>query len=88
MPAIPLMVRPDGECGILNSAQVAESRDIPPLPVSSIKLKGWEMVLNFASMRITPPFNCRKGKAVMNFAGFSTTRCWAKSGGIKNTKKR
>ena len=47
MPAIPLIDFPEGTWGILNSAVVAESSEIAPLPVSRIKFNGCGNFIKF-----------------------------------------
>jgi hypothetical protein len=68
---MPLIVLPDGKWGILYSAQVVESSEMPPLPVSKMKFRESVMLLRFALMSITPPVRDLKGNWVIYFAGFS-----------------
>ena len=50
--------------------QVAESREIPPLPVSRINVSGWEFVSSVASMAITPPTKGVKGTSASSLGDF------------------
>ena len=52
----------------LRMLQVVESSEIPPLPVSSIKLSGTSCGTSLASITITPPVKVLKGIVCSNFA--------------------
>jgi len=73
--------------GILNSLQVDESREMPPLPVSNIKLSVSFTFSKQALITITPPLNCLKGKLVI----YSATGCgdkisWARELRVENNR--
>ena len=51
-----------------NTAQVVESRDMPPLPVSKIKLSVSGILFSLAVTIITPPLYCLNGNFVSSLA--------------------
>src|SRR5882757_9124995 len=77
IPAMPRMVLSEGKETNLSLDTVAESREIPPLPVSRIKLRLSVKLSTHALMRMTPPVNTVKGKLVISLAGGGTNFSWA-----------
>jgi hypothetical protein len=70
------MVRVDGLPFIPKKFAVVESREMPPLPVSNIKLRVSLNVSNCPCKRITPPVSCINPNFVMNREG-SINSSWA-----------
>jgi len=62
---------------ILSRFTVLESREIPPLPVSSIKFRESLKSSRPALIRIIPPVRILKGNFVMNADGDGTNSSWA-----------
>src|SRR5258708_6187681 len=77
MPAMPRIVLSEGRVWSLSLVTVAESREIPPLPVSRMKLRLSGKLPKLALIRITPPVNTVKGKLVINLAGAGINFSWA-----------
>ena len=70
LPARPVIVVSVSLGDKCNREQVVESREIPPLPVSRIKVSGFELVSNLASMAITPPGKGVKGISASSLGDF------------------
>jgi hypothetical protein len=66
MPPIPMMSLSDGTGTIFILTQVVESRDIPPLPVSRIKLSVSGYPSSLTLITATPPVKVVKGIWVRN----------------------
>src|SRR5450631_3528221 len=80
MPAIPRMVLSDGSGTSFSRSQVAESSEMPPLPVSSIKLRLSGKSPSLPFKRITPPVNKEKEKVVISLEGAGTNSSCARKG--------
>lgn len=66
---------------------VIESRDIPPLPVSKMKLSESGNWLSLAFIMIMPPESIRKEKLVICFAGAGTNSSCALPVMVIKTKR-
>ena len=70
MPPIPLTFLSLSVIGSEYRVAVAESIEIPPLPVSRIKLRVSVWSSKSAFTTTMPPFSCRNEKLLISFARF------------------
>lgn len=91
VPPMPRTYLSEAVTGSFRRTQVAESSEMPPLPVSMMKFSVSGLLFTWPFTTITPPVNCRKGKLVSSRAGEDAGGgCVpvAKTGNVGSCKRR